>query len=200
MVNYATGLMKLVDVEVIEKFSEMVYVVQFGCDEWLYCYVYRRWKIRGASHFGHLECVCMNCRFVERQIKRFTKKDFCLIKGLCCDEPYDAEVEPSNIRLLIKYFPQKFGFVGESSKGKGRDKGKGKVVKRKGRMKTGPKKATKKVSVTCAELETTFKQCEDEDAALKMGLVTVSMNLEYLDLVHDMDRFNTYSWGVILFE
>ncbi|RXI09399.1 hypothetical protein DVH24_034016 [Malus domestica] len=45
-----------------------------------------------------------------------------------------------------------------------------------------------------------FKQCEDEDDALKMGLVyfaegvligaksTVSVNLEYLDLVKDMDR------------
>ncbi|TQE00558.1 hypothetical protein C1H46_013802 [Malus baccata] len=128
-----------------------------------------------APHFGHLESVheLSICREANQEAKvtRFMKKDFCLIKGLCCDEPYDIEVEPSNIRLLIKYFPQKFGFVGESSKGKGRDKGKGKVVKRKCRVKTGPKKATKKVSVTCAELETTFKQCEDEDAALKMGLV-----------------------------
>ncbi|RXH91926.1 hypothetical protein DVH24_020949 [Malus domestica] len=166
MVNYATGLMKLVDVEVIEKFSEMM---------------------------------------CQAEVTRFTKNDFCLIKGLRCDEPYDLEVKPSNIRLLIKYFPQKFGFVGESRQGKGRDKGKGKVVKRKGRVKTAFKKAIKK-------LETVFKQCEDEDAALKMRLVyfadsvliraknTVSMNLEYLDLVQEMDRFNTYSWGVILFE
>ncbi|RXH78750.1 hypothetical protein DVH24_002268 [Malus domestica] len=95
------------------------------------------------------------------------KKDFCLITGLRCDEPYDLEVEPSNIRLLTKYFPQKFVFVGESSKGKR----KGKVVKGKGKMKTAPKKATKKVSVTCVELEMAFKQCEDEDDVLKMGLV-----------------------------
>ncbi|KAB2597314.1 hypothetical protein D8674_000234 [Pyrus ussuriensis x Pyrus communis] len=57
-----------------------------------------------------------------------------------------------------------------------------------------------------------FKQCEDEDDVLKMGLVyfaegaligaksNVSVNLEYLDLVKDMDRFNTYSWGAISFE
>ncbi|KAB2629526.1 hypothetical protein D8674_034321 [Pyrus ussuriensis x Pyrus communis] len=59
--------------------------------------------------------------------------------------------------------------MGTSYKGKG--KGKGKVVKKRGRVKTAPKKAAKKVSMTCAELETAFKQCEDEDDALKMGLV-----------------------------
>ncbi|RXH83483.1 hypothetical protein DVH24_005736 [Malus domestica] len=99
------------------------------------------------------------------EVTLFTKKDLCLITGLYDDEPYDLEVEPSNIRLLTKYFPQKFGFVGKSSKGKG------KVVKGKGKVKTASKKAAKKVLVTCAELETTFKQCEDEDDALKMGLV-----------------------------
>ncbi|KAB2632645.1 N-lysine methyltransferase setd6 [Pyrus ussuriensis x Pyrus communis] len=80
------------------------------------------------------------------------KKDFCLIAGLHCDELYDLE-----------YFPQKFGFVRESIKGKS--------MKGKGKVKTAPKKATKKVSVTCAELERAFKECKDEDDALKMGLV-----------------------------
>ncbi|CAN6711499.1 unnamed protein product [Malus baccata var. baccata] len=135
MVNYASGLMKLVDVEVFEKFSEIL------CQELTYLIGYG--------------------------VTRFTK-DFCLIMGLHCDEPYDLK---------------KFGFVGESSKGNG------KVVKGKGKVKTTPKKAMKK----------------DEDDALKMGLVyfvegvligaksNVSVNLEYLDLVKDMDRFNIYS-------
>ncbi|CAN6723623.1 unnamed protein product [Malus baccata var. baccata] len=180
MVHYANGLMKLVDVEVIEKF---MYVVQFGCDEWLYCYVYRRWKIRGDSCFGHLESV--NRLAFSGQLASII-----------------------DMLLLNKYFPQKFGFVGENSKGKG----KWKVVKGKGKVKTAPKKAMKKVSMTCVELETVFKQCEDEDDALKIRLVyftkgvligaksNVSMNLEYLDLVEDMDSFNTYSWGAISFE
>ncbi|TQE10655.1 hypothetical protein C1H46_003768, partial [Malus baccata] len=93
------------------------------------------------------------------------KNNFCLIAGLRCDKPYDLEVKPSNIWLLTKYFPQKFGFVGESIKGKG------KSVKGKGKVKTAPKKATKKVSVTCVELERAFKECEDEDDVLNMGLV-----------------------------
>ncbi|RXI01240.1 hypothetical protein DVH24_001474 [Malus domestica] len=158
------------------------------------------------SCFGHLEMGNLHelsiCKVANQGVKdlegltyligcevtRFTKKDFCLITGLRCDEPYDLK---------------KFGFVGENSKGKG----KGKVVKGKGKVKTAPKKAMKKVSMTCVELETVFKQCEDEDDALKIRLVyftkgvliraksNVSMNLKYLDLVEDMDRFNTYSWG-----
>ncbi|TQD95482.1 hypothetical protein C1H46_018894, partial [Malus baccata] len=123
------------------------------------------------------------------------KKDFCLITELRCDEPYDLEVDPSNIRLLIKYFPQKFGFVGDSCKGK---------VK----VKTVPKKATNKVSIPIR----VFKECKDKDDALKMGLVyfadgvligaksNMGVNLEYLDLVKDMDRLNTYSWCAISFK
>ncbi|KAB2597298.1 hypothetical protein D8674_000218 [Pyrus ussuriensis x Pyrus communis] len=98
-----------------------------------------------ASCFGHLESVdrlafnrqlvhILSFRRVANQrvkdlegltyligceVTGFMKKDFCFIMGLRCDEPYDLEVEPSNIRLLTKYFSQKFGFVGESSKGKG---------------------------------------------------------------------------------
>ncbi|CAN6687705.1 unnamed protein product [Malus baccata var. baccata] len=133
MVNYASGLMKLVDVEVFGN---------FGCE---------------------------------------------LTYLTACDKPYDLEVKPSNIRLLTKYFPQKFGFVGESSKGKG--KGKGKGVKCKGKLKAAPKKATKK----------------DKDDALKMRLIyfatvvlirvksNMGVNLAHLDLVEDMNRFNTYS-------
>ncbi|RXI09420.1 hypothetical protein DVH24_034037 [Malus domestica] len=88
------------------------------------------------------------------EVPEFTKNDFCLITGLHCDKPYDLEVEPFNIRLLTKYFPQKLDFVGENSKGKGKGKG----VKDKGK-------------VTCAELEKAFKECKDEDDALKMRLV-----------------------------
>lgn len=54
------------------------------------------------------------------EVTRFVKKDFCLITGLRYDEPYDIEVKPSNIRFFTKYLPKKFGFVGESCKGKGR--------------------------------------------------------------------------------
>ncbi|RXI06862.1 hypothetical protein DVH24_025998 [Malus domestica] len=87
------------------------------------------------------------------------KNDFCLITGLRCGKPYNIKVEPSNIRLLTKYFPEKIGFVGESSKGKG--------CKGKGKTQTVPKKG----SVTCAELEKAFKECKNEDDALKMVLV-----------------------------
>lgn len=54
----------------------------------------------------------------------FTKKDFYLIMGLRCDEPYNIEVEHFDIRLLIKYFPEKFCFLGESNN---RRRAKGKV-------------------------------------------------------------------------
>ncbi|RXH95454.1 hypothetical protein DVH24_007954 [Malus domestica] len=140
---------------------------------------------------GH-ELSIFRVAILEVKVTWFIKNNFCLIAGLRCDKPYDLEVEPSNIWLLTKYFPQKFGFVGESIKGKG------KSVKGKGKVKTAPKKATKKVSVTCAKLERAFKECEDEDDVLNMGLVyfpksNVGVNLEYLDLVEDKDRFNTYS-------
>lgn len=54
-----------------------------------------------------------------------------------------------------------------------------------------------------------FKECKNEDDEFKMGLVyfvegvligaksSVGGNLEYLDLIEDMDRFNNYSWGLI---
>ncbi|RXH88101.1 hypothetical protein DVH24_042172 [Malus domestica] len=217
MVNYASGLMKLVDVEVFGNFGEMVYVVQFGCDECLYYYVYKRWQIKEASCFGHLESVdkfalngqpvhellirrVENSHLVHKEELRRKQPIGCELTYLrACDKPYDLEVKPSNIRLLTKYFPQKFGFVGESSKGKG------KGVKCKGKLKAAPKKATKKVLVTCVELERAFKECEDMDDALKMRLIyfakvvlirvksNMGVNLAHLDLVEDMNRFNTYS-------
>ncbi|CAN6694924.1 unnamed protein product [Malus baccata var. baccata] len=89
--------------------------------------------------------------------------------GLCYDEPYDLEVEPSNFRLLTK--------------------------------EERPQESYKKsFSDMCQELETTFKQYEDEDDPLKIRLVyftggvligaksNVCVNLEYLDLIEDMDR------------
>ncbi|RXH71408.1 hypothetical protein DVH24_018763 [Malus domestica] len=69
----------------------------------------------------------LNC-----EVTWFTK-GFSLITGLRCDGPYDIEVEFSKIGLLNEYFPKKFGFDIESSKGR-RDKG-----KRKAKM--DPKKA-----------------------------------------------------------
>ena len=66
--------------------------------------------------------------------------------------------------------------------------------------------------MTCAELEKGFKECKNEDEALKMVLVyftkgvliraksNVAVNLEYFELVNDMDKFNNYSWGAISFE
>ncbi|RXH88531.1 hypothetical protein DVH24_000130 [Malus domestica] len=75
---------------------------------------------------------------------------------------YDIEVEHFDIRLLIKYFPEKFCFVGESNKGR---RAKGKIA---------PKKRRKKILVTCGELERAFKECENKDDALKMGLYTLS--------------------------
>ncbi|CAN6711529.1 unnamed protein product [Malus baccata var. baccata] len=93
-----------------------------------------------ASCFGHLENDLEGLKYlIGCEVPEFTKNDFCLITGLHCDEPYDLEVEPFNIRLLT-------------------NKGKGKGVKNKGK-------------VTCAELEKVFKQCKDEDDALKMRLV-----------------------------
>lgn len=81
----------------------------------------------------------------------------CLIIGLRCDKPYDIEVDPSNISIMSKYFSKKFGFVGGSSKGKGRNG--------KGKKNSIPKKGSKKVLVTCAELEKAFKECENRDGA-----------------------------------
>lgn len=74
---------------------------------------------------------------------RFTKKGFCLITGLYCDKPYGLELEPSNVKLLIKYSPEKSHFVGKSSKGR-----KGKV-----KSKTAPEKVSKNIWVTYVELE-----------------------------------------------
>ncbi|CAN6698002.1 unnamed protein product [Malus baccata var. baccata] len=113
------------------------------------------------------------------KVTRFMKNDFCLITRLRCGKPYNIKVKPSNIRLFTKYFPEKIGFVGESSKGKG---WKGKV--------------------TCAELEKAFKECKNKDDALKMVLVyftkgvligaksNVAVNLDYFEFVDDMYRFN----------
>ncbi|CAN6583639.1 unnamed protein product [Malus baccata var. baccata] len=76
------------------------------------------------------------------EVTWFTK-DFCLITGLHCDEPYDMEVEPSNIRLLTKYFPHRFGFVGER----------------------------KRFRSLFTELEKAFQECKNEDSAFKLKLL-----------------------------
>ncbi|CAN6725474.1 unnamed protein product [Malus baccata var. baccata] len=112
----------------------------------------------GKSRVKNLEGLTY---LIRCEVTWFMKKDFCLITGLCYYESYDLEVEPFNIRPLTKYFPQKLGFIEDSSKG----------MKGKGKVKTTPKKATKKVTVTCVELERAFKESEDEDDALKIGLV-----------------------------
>lgn len=67
--------------------------------------------------------------------------------------------------------------------------------------------------VTCTEFERAFKECENKDYVLKIGLVyfakaimiraksNVAVNLDYFHLIEDMDRFNDYSWwGAISFE
>nr|XP_028964657.1 high mobility group nucleosome-binding domain-containing protein 5-like [Malus domestica] len=63
---------------------------------------------------------------------------------------------------LWEYFPEKFEFVGESSKGR-REKGKGKAN-------IAYKKVSKMILVTYVELESDFKECENKDDALKLGL------------------------------
>ncbi|KAB2635734.1 hypothetical protein D8674_026268 [Pyrus ussuriensis x Pyrus communis] len=78
-----------------------------------------------ASYFGYLESVdrlafsgqlvheLLICRVANQGVKN--------LEGLTYLIAYDLKLEPSNIRLLSKYFPWKCGFVGESSKGKGDD-------------------------------------------------------------------------------
>ncbi|RXI01161.1 hypothetical protein DVH24_001395 [Malus domestica] len=77
------------------------------------------------------------------------------------DQPHDIEVEPQRIRLLREYFPQKVGLIGESSK-----------------TKAVLKKVSKKIFVTCAELERAFKEAKNN----------IAVNLDYLDLMDEMDR------------
>ncbi|RXH73474.1 hypothetical protein DVH24_016296 [Malus domestica] len=64
----------------------------------------------------------------------------------------------------------------------------------------------------CSELERAFKQCKNRDDAFKLGLVYFDeviligaknnfvVNLDYLNLVEYMDRFNSFAWGSISFE
>ncbi|RXH70901.1 hypothetical protein DVH24_015523 [Malus domestica] len=59
--------------------------------------------------------------------------------------------------------------------------------------------------MTCRELERAFKEFKNSDDAFKLGLVYftkavlievknyVPVNLDYLDFVEDMDRFNSFS-------
>ncbi|CAN6723464.1 unnamed protein product [Malus baccata var. baccata] len=77
------------------------------------------------------------------------------------DQPHDIEVEPQRIRLLREYFPQKVGLIGES------------------KAKAVPKKVSKKIFVTCAELER---------VVLIRAKNNVAVNLDYLDLMDEMDR------------
>ncbi|RXI09862.1 hypothetical protein DVH24_001606 [Malus domestica] len=138
------------------------------------------------------------------EVTPFTKKDFCLITSFGVTNPYDIEIEPFEIRLLREYFPQKFGFNGESNHGR-REKGKG-------TMNMAPKKVNKKILVTYAKFQRAFKERENEDDLLNMGLlcfakavsiwanIIVVVNLDYFHLVEDMDEFNDYSWSAISFE
>ncbi|KAB2602875.1 hypothetical protein D8674_003880 [Pyrus ussuriensis x Pyrus communis] len=87
-------------------------------------------------------------------------------------------------------------------------------IGRKGKGKVQPvlKKGSKKVSVTCAELERAFQEYKIKDDAFKLGLLYSSkgvligaksnavVNLQYLEFIHDIDKFNNYSWGAISFE
>lgn len=138
------------------------------------------------------------------EVTPFTKKDFCLITSFGVTNPYDIEIKPFHIRLLREYFPQKFGFNGESNHGR-RENGKSTVN-------TAPKKVNTKISLTCAKLERAFKECKNEDDVLKMELlcfakailiranINVVVNLDYFHLVEDIDEFNDHSWSAISFE
>ncbi|RXH70829.1 hypothetical protein DVH24_015451 [Malus domestica] len=112
---------------------------------------FRRVARQGVKYFEELMYL------IGDEVTRFTKKDFCLIRRLHCDEPYDIEVEPSNIRLLTKNLV----LLERVARGKGR----------KGKGKTTLKKGSKKVLVTCVELERAFKECKNEDDLWKIGLV-----------------------------
>lgn len=71
---------------------------------------------------------------------------------------------------------------------------------------------SKKISVTCAELQRAFKECESKDDALKIWLVystnvvligaksNIVVNLDYFHLVEDINKFNDYSCRAIIFE
>ncbi|KAB2625953.1 glutamic acid-rich protein-like [Pyrus ussuriensis x Pyrus communis] len=71
-------------------------------------------------------------------------------------------------------------------------------------MNTVPQKGSKKVSVTFVELERAFKECENEDNMWKIRLIffadgvlivvksNVVVNLDYFDLIDDMDKFNNF--------
>ncbi|KAB2600713.1 hypothetical protein D8674_038444 [Pyrus ussuriensis x Pyrus communis] len=92
----------------------------------------------------------------------------------------------------------KIGSVGENSEGR-KEKGRGKA-------KATSKKVTKKIYVTCRVFEMAFKECKNEEDAFKLRLVyfveavlirakaNITMNLDNLYLVEDMDRFNSFSW------
>ncbi|RXH76984.1 hypothetical protein DVH24_019872 [Malus domestica] len=90
--------------------------------------------------------------------------------------------------------------------------GEGRKENGKGKAKDIPKKVSKKIFVTCGELERVFKECKNMDDAFKLGLLyfadvvligvknNIAVNLNYLDLIEDMDRFNSFAWGSISFE
>ncbi|RXH81049.1 hypothetical protein DVH24_004963, partial [Malus domestica] len=84
-----------------------------------------------------------------------------------------------------------------------------KKEKGKGKTKAIPKKVSKKISVTCDELEREFKECKNRGNAFKLGLVYFvddvligpKNNVDTTStLWRIMDRFNRFVWGSISFE
>ncbi|RXI00298.1 hypothetical protein DVH24_037846 [Malus domestica] len=83
--------------------------------------------------------------------------------------------------------------------------------KGKGKAKAAVKKITKTIFVIYEELERAFK-CKNKENSFKLGLLyfsevvligaknNVVVNLNYLHLVKEKDRFNNFSWGSIFFE
>ncbi|CAL2240155.1 unnamed protein product [Prunus armeniaca] len=108
-------------------------------------------------------------------VAQFTRQDFCFISRLCFGEvPEVSSGESDEIRLQKRYFI---------------DEG-----------------------ITCNALEEAFVRCTEEDDVYKLALVYfaelvvlgrdkhLNINLNYLTLVEDLDAFNRFPWGSVLFD
>ncbi|CAL8088988.1 unnamed protein product [Prunus armeniaca] len=108
-------------------------------------------------------------------VAQFTRQDFCLITWLRFGEvPEVSSGESDEIRLQKKYFI---------------DEG-----------------------ITCNALEEAFLRCTEEDDIYKLALIYfaelvvlgkdkhLNINLNYLNLVEDLDAFNRYPWGLVSFD
>ncbi|CAL2229921.1 unnamed protein product [Prunus armeniaca] len=108
-------------------------------------------------------------------VAQFTRQDFCLITWLRFGEvPEVSSGESDEIRLQKKYFI---------------DEG-----------------------ITCNALEEAFLRCTEEDDIYKLALIYfaelvvlgkdkhVNINLNYLNLVEDLDAFNRYPCGLVSFD